>query len=385
MEIRKITQSEYAVSEKLECIAFTYDRDFGKQDGPDSHPDRLGAFENGKMVACLDSFPYRVMLNGSEFGMAGVGNVASLPEERRKGHVSALLRLALEQSRERGDAVSFLFPFSNVYYRRFGYETAMLRNEVSIPVSAFKSFSPGGTMELYVPGESTEEIKEIYRDFISDKNMMSVRDDRAWEKLLGEDPYRSVRYVYVHRGESAKADGYVILKPREPELKIEEMAFRNHGALLGMFGFFYRFLGNFDTVRYDAPAFLDFHLLLPEPYDVKEKRSAVGMVRIVNAARALAAVNPPKSGEPVAIRVSDDFLEWNNGTFSVCLRNGKTCVRATDWAPDLACDVRTLAQLISGYVPLETCASLGRVQMNDRAEELSRMFSRMPPCLYDMF
>lgn len=385
MEIRAIVDSEYTESEKIECIAFNFDRDFSKKSSSEDCQNRFGAFENGKMVACLDSFPYSATLNGRQIGMAGIGNVASLPEERRKGHVAALLRYALEQSKKRGDTVSFLFPFSNVYYRRFGYESCMLQNRISIPISSFRTFSIDGTMKMYIPGGNMEEIKEIYRDFASNKNLMLVRSDRAWERILGEDPYQSIRYVYVHRDGNARADGYVILKPKEPELRIEEMCFRNYGALRGMLGFFYHFSGNYNIIRYSAPSFLDFHLIIPEPYDVTSQCIAVGMARVVDVPRALTAMNPPASGEPVSVRVSDDFLEWNNGTFSVRLQDGETRVEPTSRAPDLACDVRTLVQLISGHASLETCAALGNVQVNGRIDILSLAFSRTLPCMYDIF
>ena len=54
--------------------------------------------------------------------MGGIAGVATWPENRRQGHVSTLLKHALQEMKSKGQTLSFLHPFSIPFYRKFGWE-----------------------------------------------------------------------------------------------------------------------------------------------------------------------------------------------------------------------------------------------------------------------
>ena len=61
-------------------------------------------------------------INGSSIRMAGVAGVACLPEYRRRGYVGALLKQALMEMHDRGEALSALYTPHVALYRRYGWE-----------------------------------------------------------------------------------------------------------------------------------------------------------------------------------------------------------------------------------------------------------------------
>lgn len=384
MEIRAVCEKEYAESCRVESVAFDLGFDCHEAMSGD-YRNRRAVFQDGRIVACLDEIPFRTHLNGVEAGMAGIGGVATLPEERRKGYVRALFHHVLEESREKGDVLSYLFPFSNVYYRQFGYENCMVRNKITLPISSLRSLQAPGSVEMYRPGDNMEPIMELYEKFSLNKNLMIQRTGKLWDKRLNADPCKNNRYVYIRRGPDHEADGYLILKPHAPALVVEEMVWRDSRALKGMLGFLFRFSGRYRFIRYHAPSFLNLCPLIPEPYDIRSTGMCFGMGRIVDAERALRTLTFPKNGMPLTIQVRDDFLAWNNGTFLLREENGLTQVRRVEKEPDMICDIRRLVQLLCGYLSLQECAELGGLVVKAGQAEASRVFTGGIPCIYDEF
>lgn len=385
MEVREVSPDEYIEARKVQSVAFDLGIDFNSYMANENDRNCRAVFEDGKICACLDYLPFCAMLNGSRVGMAGIGGVASLPEGRRKGYVRALFRGVLQEAKENGDTLSYLFPFSNVYYRQFGYESCMVKNSTTIPLSSFQGMKQGGNMRMYHPGENSSPIREAYERFALEKNFMLIRSEEAWQKKLNEDPYKNNRYVYVHYNAKNQADGYIIFASKKPAILVEELIWLNRESLCSILGFLGGFAGRCKIFRYKAPAFLNFRLLISEPYDVKSEGVCDGMGRIVDAARALKTLTIPQDTEKTVIQVKDDFLDWNNDTFCVYPQNGETQVERTAAAPDLVCDVRTLLQLLSGYVTLEDCLQLGSAATSGKFEMLARIFMKRTAFINDDF
>lgn len=382
MEIRAVTPEEYIEACKVESIAFDGGLDLSKEPQGDYTLCRA-VFKDGKICSCLDYFKFKALFNGHEVGMGGVGGVVSLPEERHKGLIRALFKGFFEEARENGDTLSYLYPFSNVYYRQFGYEPCVVKDDTTIPLSAFKGFKNDGTMRMYRPGEDIEPFCEVYNRFAAGKNFMVVRDEKIWRRLLDKDPYKNNRYIYVRYNADNKADAYIILTPQKPTVVVEEMAWASFDALRGLLGFLNNFNGRYSKFNYNAPTFLDFRILVPEPYEVETSRCTFGMARIVDVERALKTL--PVGAEKVTIRVYDDFLEWNDGTFTVYAKDGEVQVERTDAAADIACDVRTLAQLLSGYLPLEKGIEIGSIKLCGNLEAVEHLFPKRETCIFDQF
>ena len=68
---------------------------------------------------------YPLMVYGKKLSMGGVGYVSSLPEYRGNGGISRLMKEILSDLHEQGTAVSNLAPFSERFYRHFGYENTI--------------------------------------------------------------------------------------------------------------------------------------------------------------------------------------------------------------------------------------------------------------------
>jgi hypothetical protein len=125
----------------------------------------LAVVRDGVSVAEAAAIPLRQNVRGLVCDMAGVSGVATHPLHRRQGHVRALMPEILAQMRERGCAVSCLYPFRPSFWQRFGY--------IGLPKIRTATFAPAGLAPLLaaeVPGEIVvkpiAEAYDTYRAYI---------------------------------------------------------------------------------------------------------------------------------------------------------------------------------------------------------------------------
>ena len=77
-------------------------------------------FIDGKVVSVVQIFRRPMRIGGSVVQMAGVGNVSTLPEYRRAGHSSKVLRDSVHYMRAAGYDLSILFTGHPIPLRQGG-------------------------------------------------------------------------------------------------------------------------------------------------------------------------------------------------------------------------------------------------------------------------
>jgi predicted N-acetyltransferase YhbS len=77
--------------------------------------------ENGELVAHLRMYRRTLRMSGTQVSVAGVGNVITAPQARRRGHADRLLRAAISAASADGIAYSLLWTHLPRLYARHGY------------------------------------------------------------------------------------------------------------------------------------------------------------------------------------------------------------------------------------------------------------------------
>lgn len=398
MEYRAVTQEERLELMELQAqtFFFTYDRKRYAEEmaGGDAWQNGRAAInDQGKLVAGLDLIPFDAWFDGTAVGMGGIGGVASRPEYRHGGNVRGLMQAVLSEMYERGDVFSTLYPFSNQYYRKFGYEVCIKLAQVKAPLEPLRAFRQPGRAERFIPGEGGTDpspIIEVYNDFARQYNLCVDRQGWRWRGLLEQDPMTSRRHVYVWYYEDGRPGAYVIFKA-EPdhdanEMHVKEAAWRTWDALLGLLGFMGGFCSNLKTIIWELPPNVDPNLLWPECKDIKTELFHNGMNRVVNAAKAIRLMKIPEGKGSVKISVADEILPVNSGTYKIDWENGEGRTRRVKGAAaDMECPAHALAQLVTGYLPLEQLRLRPDIVINSKAEELGQLFVKKDVYLMDKF
>jgi predicted acetyltransferase len=170
MEFRAVTQQESLELMELQAQAFffTYDRKKYKEeiDANGTWRTGRGAFdENGKLAACLSLLSFEAQFDGSTVGLGGIGGVASRPEVRNSGNVRGLMASVLNEMADNGDVFSFLYPFSNEYYRKFGYESCHRAAHITAPLEPFRALRQPGHAEHFLPGPDGTDPTPMHADY----------------------------------------------------------------------------------------------------------------------------------------------------------------------------------------------------------------------------
>ncbi len=162
-------------------------------------PDRsLAAFDGVRPVGTAAAYSFELTVPGGTAAAAGVTGVAVLPEYRRRGILSALMRRQLADVHERGETIAALFASESGIYGRFGYgcaaeqldlrfrrgEGAQLRAEAEACISA-------GPIRLLPvePAQAKAELAAVYDAVRPGRPGMWARDDRWWTVAVADPDF----------------------------------------------------------------------------------------------------------------------------------------------------------------------------------------------------
>lgn len=307
--------------------------------------------------------------------VAAVTAVGVLPDHRRRGALTMLMRRQLHELHEKGgEPIAALWASEGEIYGRFGYGLASQTWRMSLrrPVR-LREPAPAGAPRVQLLGvdQARIAIRKLHGEYVSNRVGGLSRPEQGWTYVLHDDPSSrdgasALRFA-VHPG------GYAIFRIKENwqpggprhELIIQELAsttVAGHAAI-------WRFLLDMDLVgevRYfNAPLDEPLQMMLANPCDVRAELRDALFVRLVDLERALAARCYAAPAELV-FDVTDELCPWNAGRWrlSVDQKGAGRVERTTgpSTAADLACDVIDLGAAYLGGTKLQVLAAAGRVR-----------------------
>jgi predicted acetyltransferase len=369
MEVRSITQGEYEEFRRITKYAFSAPSDlltYWLSDELDLTTAKA-VFQGSQIVSLAQLLPFRVFFGNALIPMGGFSGVATPPEHRRKRYVHNLLHYCLAEMRDKSVPLSYLYPFSFAYYRKFGWEQASVFHLYKIPPDYFHGISEvEGGMELKSP-DDTQELNTVYEAFVERYTSACQRDKKYWKMIL--TPPKPDRFAYLWRNGNGEPRGYIIYENQgkaegpEPEVTMSrvEWAALDHEARLGIF----RFLRDHDSqlkeiVLRTAPN-VPVTPYLNNPR-CKFEIVAGFMARIVDVKQAFEAKSYPAGlAGKVRFRIKDDFCSWNNRSFTLKIEGGKAKVTSGTSDTDFSTDICCLAAIFTGFWSLRDAYEYGRV------------------------
>ncbi|WP_034594020.1 GNAT family N-acetyltransferase [Hamadaea tsunoensis] len=326
-EVRELTTEDAADAYRLGSVAFGYhDRPI-----PESFPDRpgrttFGVFEGTRLVAKAVDLERGQWFGGRVVPTAAVAGVAVTPEVRAKGLARMVLTELLRRARERGAAISTLFPTTPFPYRALGWEEVGALTYLAIPTAALAANRDGGPLARLRPATEADlpAIERLYRDVARASTGMMERsgpDFAVADVLTGfdgvtvaEDQDQVIGYATWDRSSgydtSSRVKAYDVIGERPEATR----------ALMGM-------LAGWQSV---APTTV-LRLTSPDPAFLGLASSSMSvdqrkpwMLRLVDAARAVEARGWPSVVEgEVDLDVADEVCPWHAGPQRLILSGGE--------------------------------------------------------------
>ena len=149
------------------------------------------AFDGDRIVGGAGAFPFELTVPGGAVRCGGVTVVGVLPTHRRRGILTAMMRVQLEDIRERGEPIAALWASEEVIYRRYGYGVASLSCEMALP-SGYAGLREPTDDRATVRLAPLEESKDVFAAIYDRARLrtpgMFARTDTWWETRNLPDP-----------------------------------------------------------------------------------------------------------------------------------------------------------------------------------------------------
>ena len=346
MIIRKLTESEFDIIQHEQVGALSFVYRFSEKE-PLEKPDGtlIGAFTDDEKVLMsnLEVQDFDLSFNGNLIKCSGVGFVCTRPEYRRGGSVYKLFEYLFED--EKYD-VSLLYPFSNPFYRRLGYENAghyvcleMAFAELSFVPREFR-------VELY-DGRQSANLYSYHNAQAMRTNLTFLRHS---DRYFSAKPYEDRRYTYMGKDANGNVNGYVTFTCDRPNstVNVSEISYKDRASLMNLLGFLRTYDGNFKTLVIDhLTSWSPLLSMLPNTAkNVKRTVRDMGSVRVMNLEKILNLL-PYPTEHGVFSFLSEDPVKRNNGVFTVEYENGKACItRSESGLYDVKLDAAALSRLV---------------------------------------
>jgi len=381
VEIRVCPPGRFRELLKLASVAFS-------EDVPDDLVERVErvsdkerfvtALDGERMVATAGVFSTRLSVPGGELPAGGVTWVTVLPTHRRRGLMRGMMRLMIDDCRNRGDPIAILWASEGAIYQRFGFGLATLSVNLEAEtrsVGFARAWEPEGACRLIPAGEGLDLVAPVYEAARRQRAGFLARTPDWWVGILPRPEKDSTggevkRLVVYETADGPEA--YAVYKTKS------EWNVRGPAGLLSVDEAFgatargtreiWRFLLNVDLVRtlktWRLPADHAIFHLAAEP---RRLGATVGdglWLRIVDVTAALEGRTfgvDGAAGGRLTLDLRDDYCPWNAGCWTLDVEHGRAAVTRSDGPADIALDASDLGALFLGGVGAAALGLAGRV------------------------
>ena len=380
--------------DELFSVAFEYPMENGPVKPMEDDVHYWAAFtDDNQMMSCFTITDFQQNFDGVSCKMGGIGGVATLPQYRRHGGIRSCFEHALPEMYKENYDLSYLYPFSTAYYRKFGYENCVQRYQVVINPGLLKPRAAEGHFVLAEQARPmTEAIRAIDAQWEKEFNMMVRHDAGDYEWIQKTDPAKKQEFTYVCFDGQEKPVAYTTfrmqMQPDGRNLVCSRMAFLNTLGYDLLMDLFRSLSADHALVKFQIPAVPAMEYLMPE-WSLGAARWELvpaGMVRVINVREILRKAAYKGSGE-VTFSVSDPQIEQNNGTYHVIFKNGKAeSVELTNQKPQAEMKIETFSALIAGVMPFSQAEYwMTGLKVLNNDHELDKVFYEKPLMIVDYF
>jgi predicted acetyltransferase len=342
---------------------------------------RLGKVEGGLLEVAMGHW-----FHGRRVGTLGIAGVAIAPEARGQGVAFALLSATLRAARQRGTALSTLYPSTYRLYRKAGYELAGCLCRFTLQLRQLAR----SRRELPVACLSAGDwpaVEALYREVARARPGYLDRGPYVWNRV--RSPAREPARCFG----ITNADGLIgyayarpaVLRRLPIELSLSDFVTKSPLAFRGLLSFLADHASTAERVAwYGGPS--DARLLgLPER-GVSAVLDEYWMLRIVHVERALLERGYPSVDAAVDLEVTDDVLAENTGRYALRVTGGAPALGVPGQGPYARLSASALAALYSGFVGARELVLAGQLAADEPAlGALSALFSGPTPACVDYF
>ncbi|MBR6941267.1 MAG: GNAT family N-acetyltransferase [Clostridia bacterium] len=336
MIIRYLTQDDVPEHDKITSQAFSYSCEIGNPDSVLPSEKVLGAFDddNKTLFADFEILEKKCCYGIGTLTCAAVAGVAAKPEHRGKGAVKELFARLISDG---GYDISILYPFSEEYYRKLGYESVGRCVSAVVPFSGLREIKRNTDVTLY-EGNDSAKLLALYNKCARNLNLCFVRENT---EAYSDKPYYSQKYTYIYKD---GAYATIEIDRDKSTIFVSEIYFDSFESMLGILGFLRNFESNQSKLSFSKlPENTPLFNVIRDIKSCDIRLHNTGSARILNVKKVLETHNYPVQNGEFTIQAGDE-------QFAVTVEQGKAEVNISrSLKPDLVMDTAAASQvLLSG-------------------------------------
>ena len=382
MIVRKIKPEELKRTKELFATAFefAYDSDEPAMTvyenilkNPESREDetplnKYAAFEDDDktMTSCLSVNCYEMNFDGNLTKMAGIGGVSSLPQYRRKGGIRGCFEKMLPDLYGQKIDFSYLYPFSSVYYRKFGFEMGCFGRQCNYLLSKIPSFDLKGGYCVLIDESNREKIfadvKWLYQTWQTQYNGMVCNEGYEYTFVTEANPYKKQEFTYAYYRSNGKIAAYFTIHKEKKEdgqiVVCNRLVYEGKVGLQGFLSLVKTMASDHVRVLFTIPSCETMEFLVKEWSlgAFSESLLPLGMVRAVNVESVLRKAAYRGTGKLI-LGIKDAVIPENNGNYWIRFTNGAlTALERVDkeQPPQISMDISDFSHgIFRGFLPGE--------------------------------
>ena len=404
MIIRKTIENEMLECHRMSALSFNWSlnagdktpEEYAAEHRPKEMPAPMpevygswGAFtDDGQMMANLSVPDFQVAFDGQIVPMAGIGGVCTYPHHRRKGAVKGMFRQMMDGLYGEQVPFSYLYPFSEQFYRSFGYGDGCGGIEWTFELRGIPDFSYAGSFELHMPGAPIDDFDRVYGGFAAGLNMMIQRTPKRGHHAANADPFKDNASAVLYRDAAGEPAGYVVFGRRVdpvlgPVLQGAELAFDGFETLRALMAFVKSYRSDYGYFTITMPESMNLDFFCTDFAQTKTTKTIIkrGMVRAVHVEAVLKLARYRGDGA-LSVFVRDAFLPGNTGRYEIEFADGRA--KAVRFAPcesadcDIDMTINAFSSAILGAYDVADFAYMDGVSIHADADLVAKVFYKKP-------
>jgi predicted acetyltransferase len=259
-----------------------FERRLQSEDKYDPETTWVAAVE-GEIGAAVQVFPYKAWMSDIQVKIAGIGNVATLPQYRGRGLTHAILHEQIKWMYKQGYDLSLLYTGIPAFYEKAGWHTVeeLFYNVPLKNIQLDTELAFAYTIASF-SDQDLDGVRQVYRSCNKHRTGARIRTEEYWQKLMNRanDPHAD----FLTAKESGRIIAYVWTgNTNESEMQIQELCYAEGGeaAALSLVKEIIQRHPAAESTRLAVPA---GHVLVRvlEEQGIQSEKSGEAMWRVLN-------------------------------------------------------------------------------------------------------
>lgn len=328
----------------------------------------LGYFEDKTLVSQIALYPMQMNIYGKFYKMCGITGVATYPEYSSLGLMKNLIKVALQEMREKKQSISCLYPYSIPYYRSRGWEIVSDKMTFKLKENQLpNTLATNGRIRRVE--HNHQDLIDLHNQFAAKTHGCLLRDELAWGEYWRWDLDDEIVAIYYNENE--QPTGYVVYLIENDVFNIKEMIYLDTEARMGLWNYIKAHKSMFNELRGANYSNETLSFIL-EDADIKETITPYIMARIVDVEMFFKDFKFDRIANQASLsfEVTDPLLEWNNQIFTIRFDKDKVYFGGKKSRNKVKVDIQTLTTMFLGYKRPLYLKQIGRLEANESAIDL---------------